>query len=63
MKVFCNKITESLIKYIFEKIVLAISYCHDSGYIHGDIKPDNILLGIELNGSVNDVKLADFGMV
>ena len=31
--------------------------------MHRDIKPENILLLVDENGQINDVKLADFGMV
>ena len=37
-------------------------HCHNSGYIHHDIKLENILLNINSNGSFNAVKLADFGL-
>jgi len=30
--------------------------------IHRDIKPENILVNIDSNGKIIDLKLADFGM-
>jgi serine/threonine protein kinase len=40
----------------FEGIVRAINHCHQVDIIHRDIKPDNIMFG--LDGSV---KIIDFG--
>lgn len=39
------------------KILSALEYIHEMGYIHKDIKPDNILLD-----TLNTPKLADFGL-
>lgn len=44
-------------KYM-EQILMAISYMHSKGYMHCDIKPDNILL----EGTHKLVKIVDFGM-
>ena len=40
------------------EIVLAVEYIHKLGYIHRDLKPDNILIGA--NGHI---KVIDFGLV
>ena len=47
-------------KQIAEDIEKALTYVHDQGYIHLDIKPQNILVR-ERNGKV-DVAVADFGL-
>lgn len=39
----------------------AIAFCHQNNVIHRDIKLDNILLSVDQEGKVFDVKLADFG--
>ncbi|MBN2385280.1 sigma 54-interacting transcriptional regulator [bacterium] len=36
---------EPLIKEILIRICLALQYIHTQGYIHGDLKPENLLLG------------------
>jgi serine/threonine protein kinase len=46
----------SEVKRLFSQIAEGISYLHDRGIAHGDIKPDNIVLTSE-----GDVKLIDFG--
>ncbi|MCA9092781.1 MAG: PAS domain S-box protein [Planctomycetaceae bacterium] len=42
---------------IFLKVCHTISYCHDHGVIHCDMKPDNVMLGTH-----GEVILMDFGL-
>ena len=52
-----NSLTLIQIKKIFTQLLQAVQYLHISAkVVHGDIKPENILLDSNLN-----VKLADFG--
>jgi len=44
---------------IFRQICAGLSYAHDRGIIHRDIKPPNIML---LEGSQRVVKIVDFGI-
>ncbi|EDV23579.1 uncharacterized protein TRIADDRAFT_27610, partial [Trichoplax adhaerens] len=51
-----NRLEESACRFYAAECVLAIHSLHMMGYVHRDIKPDNILLD-----SSGHVKLADFG--
>lgn len=45
-----------LSRYYFHQLISTLKYCHDNGYSHRDLKPDNLLFDAEFN-----LKLADFG--
>ncbi|XP_022249330.1 citron Rho-interacting kinase-like [Limulus polyphemus] len=47
---------ESMAKFYLTELVLAIYSLHTMGYVHRDIKPDNILID-----RTGHIKLADFG--
>ena len=53
---FEETIPENIVRFYAAEMVLAIDSVHKLGYVHRDIKPDNVLL--DINGHV---KLADFG--
>ncbi|CAC5362230.1 CDC42BP [Mytilus coruscus] len=53
---FEEGLPEDLAKFYIAEMVLAISSLHKLGYVHRDIKPDNVL--IDLSGHI---VLADFG--
>lgn len=48
---------ESLAKFYVAEIVLAIESVHNQGFVHRDIKPDNILIDAD-----GHIKLTDFGL-
>jgi serine/threonine-protein kinase 11 len=52
-----ESLTSTAVFSILKQILTAIKYLHDSGYVHQDIKPRNIL--IDRTGRA---KLADFGI-
>ena len=47
---------EIMVQHIFRQIVLGLNYLHSSGIVHGDIKPENMLLSGD-----GTVKISDFG--
>jgi len=49
-------LSESSAHYIFQNILQAVSFVHEKGFSHWDIKLENILLTSEY-----EVKLIDFG--
>lgn len=51
-----RRISEGLAKVYFKQLMSAIDYIHNMGYIHGDVKPENILLFDN-----DQIKLTDFG--
>ena len=58
---YYSKMTSNDIKQICHQSLSAIAFCHENNIIHRDVKLDNILLSIDEDGKVFDVKLADFG--
>ncbi|XP_063094031.1 sperm motility kinase 2B-like [Cavia porcellus] len=52
-----QKLGEERARLIFRELLEAVQYCHDSGIIHGDLKPANILMDRE-----GHPKLSDFGL-
>jgi serine/threonine protein kinase len=52
-----GKLPEHTAKFIVGEVARALNVLHSLGFMHRDIKPDNILFTIE-----GHIKLADFGM-
>ena len=51
---------EKEIAKIFNQIMSAISYCHEKGVVHRDMKLENILFANESEDS--PIKIIDFGL-
>ncbi|XP_004700169.2 NUAK family SNF1-like kinase 2 [Echinops telfairi] len=52
-----QRLRERDARHFFRQIVSAVSYCHQNGVVHRDLKLENILL--DANGNI---KIADFGL-
>ncbi|XP_006888048.1 PREDICTED: NUAK family SNF1-like kinase 2 [Elephantulus edwardii] len=52
-----QRLSERDARHFFRQIVSAVSYCHQNGVVHRDLKLENILL--DANGNI---KIADFGL-
>eukprot|EP01126_Amoeba_proteus_P019658 TRINITY_DN2018_c0_g1_i15.p1 TRINITY_DN2018_c0_g1~~TRINITY_DN2018_c0_g1_i15.p1 ORF type:complete len:409 (-),score=92.35 TRINITY_DN2018_c0_g1_i15:735-1961(-) len=52
-----STLTEEECKFYMSEVILAVNAVHSHGYIHRDLKPDNILITQD-----GHVKLSDFGL-
>ena len=53
---FEDRLSEDMAQFYIAEMVLAIESIHKLGYVHRDIKPDNVLLD-----TAGHIRLADFG--
>lgn len=54
-------INENNAKGVINKIASGLYKCHQSGVVHCDLKPANILINIDNKLNITDLKIADFG--
>lgn len=45
---------------VFQQTADALAQMHDRGYVHADMKPHNVIVGVDLNGN-HSAKLIDLG--
>jgi serine/threonine protein kinase len=55
-----GKLPEQSVKSTIKQILQAVQYIHKLGFIHQDLKPDNIFIE-ERNGKQNHIVVGDFG--
>lgn len=52
----CGRFREDHVRFMMLQLFSAVEHMHGKGYVHLDIKPENVLIGDYFN-----IKLADFG--
>ncbi|XP_010619449.1 sperm motility kinase 2A-like, partial [Fukomys damarensis] len=52
-----NRLWEKEAQRIFRDVLAAVDYCHRQGIVHGDLKPENVLINTE-----GRAKICDFGL-
>ncbi len=55
---FSGRLQEKTARYYFQQLIAGMEYLHSKGFVHRDIKLDNLLLGSDYN-----LRLADFGFI
>jgi len=53
------------IRIVFKKLLNALCYIHENGGVHNDLKPENLLVGVQSLADCTEeteVKLCDFGL-
>ena len=50
------------IRQIFKMIAEGVNYIHSMGLVHFDLKFDNILINVDTDGNITDLRISDFGL-
>jgi len=57
-----GQLAESLVARLLNQLLVALAYCHSSGIVHRDVKPENMMLTSPGFLRSPDCKLIDFGL-
>jgi serine/threonine protein kinase len=47
---------------VLQQVLSAVQHVHQIGYVHSDIKPENLMVTVTPGASLFDVKVGDFGL-
>ncbi|XP_017474852.1 PREDICTED: serine/threonine-protein kinase GL21140-like [Rhagoletis zephyria] len=57
-----TRFSENQSRVMIKHLASAMAYLHSMSIVHRDIKPENLLVELDANGCVTELKLADFGL-
>lgn len=57
-----GRMSEAIVRNVARCVLRALSHVHEVGYVHFDIKPDNILICDDSDFDGTNVVIADFGL-
>ncbi|XP_055676442.1 serine/threonine-protein kinase GL21140 [Lutzomyia longipalpis] len=57
-----TRFSEDQSRIMIKHLASAMAYLHSLGIVHRDIKPENLLVKLDGNGMVTELKLGDFGL-
>lgn len=53
-----ENLSSNLIKYLYLQLLQGMNQLHSNGFVHGDIKPENLLIDKNLNLVIADFNFA-----
>ena len=62
LKVRGGTLEEQEAAKVIKMVASGVSHMHKHGFVHFDLKPANILLNLNEDGQIVDIKIADFGL-
>lgn len=56
------KIDEKTIRFIMKELLISLEYIHSNKIVHRDIKPENIIVILNKEKEIINLKIIDFGL-